>query len=129
MTDTDLARLIALAEAATPGTWTSDYEAVGSSFRRVFFENEEGHGATVAQWLVEQDAEYLCAANPSTVVALCQALQRARALLGEALPWVEIALVEDEEEYRRASAVRDRIRAELGEGKLLDASKEGGHGG
>jgi hypothetical protein len=121
MSSEEIARLIALAEAATPGPWAAfHHEGYGWTIHC-----DERSNLVSGDWR-ETDGDFIAAANPSTVVALCQALLRARqelacarALLGEALPWVEAARDESptEQHMYDADNVVGHIRAEL------DASK------
>lgn len=79
---TDYARLRALAEAATPGPWsageTTDWEdvpqaSVNSSNAPITWDD---HGGEVFK---PEDAAYIAAVNPPTLIALLDELERLRA--------------------------------------------------
>ena len=77
----DHAELRRLAIAATPGPWTADGDLVAQP---------RGHyripicGGDQCNFLIPVDAEFIAAANPMTVLALLDEVDRLRALLGEA---------------------------------------------
>ena len=71
----DLEELKRLAEAAMPGPWTA---GSGKSESPYVF---GPRGSAVAEYLIEEDAFYIAAIDPQTVLALVEAVEEARGLV------------------------------------------------
>lgn len=95
MTDSELKELEAVARAATPGPWKRDCRAIDSVER----------GESVASADSENDAAYIAAADPATMLSLIGDVREARKVSCE---WINIArwLIR---EFGRESIEREMI--------------------
>jgi hypothetical protein len=105
----DRDELRAKAEAATPGPW---WTGMHDGFSHTV-EGSEADSHPVAQRLIQPDAEYIAAANPSVVLALLDALDAAHAEAKKAhddLTWMAVEL---------SWATDGRLRTAVGHAKEI----------
>jgi len=103
MTDLDIHRLAALAEAATPGPWwisTSDDTMISAKDAEI----AQTQGEYSQCWKgMEADAAYIAAADPTTIMALIRRLQAAEAERDSRTPSVVVLALHDEIDQTRAT--------------------------
>lgn len=112
MTDIDLTRLAALAEAATPGKRVIEMDAHctdagGKPYAAIkaghgFYGDGDGHGFQISGIVSQEDAD-LAALAPETLTTLIRRLQAAEAERDSRTPSVVVLALHDEIDQTRAT--------------------------
>lgn len=79
----DLDALEKLAKAATPGPWDK-YPTTKYSLDIVTYDEHGEEAETICEVMGDKDHEYIAAANPQTILALCRELRAAREVVDKA---------------------------------------------
>ncbi|HED2411909.1 TPA: ead/Ea22-like family protein [Raoultella planticola] len=111
MTDiTELAqRLKAAAEKATPGPWRRSSVRF-NGITDIANPMEQGSKPHVANASEKRDAEFIALANPSNILALVEALEKAQRYIEELREW-NAGLAQESHEYQQRIAELEPIRA------------------
>ena len=106
---TDLDKLREKAQAATPGPWRVRLDAHSQDeLSTVAIELAPLRWFTVG-YAPDADADYIAAADPTTVLALIDRLQRVETALREVAFWMEVECEHPREDPHPAMAAQARI--------------------
>lgn len=116
--DTAVSDLTRLAEAATPGPWkaeTGRYDDLhwgdcGPGAGVTLAETDQRSVGFFTAGFPEADAEYIAAANPSVVAALCRELLERRAAMARVEAVLDVAGIEGASDATVIQAVRSALR-------------------